>query len=73
LGEILRSEDLPLVAAYWAGLQTRPSYKTAILDWHEENWRRSIQQVWGEAPSPVLAALRTEVADVRRDVLRSAA
>ncbi|PCJ69796.1 MAG: hypothetical protein COA62_09830 [Rhodobiaceae bacterium] len=73
LGEVLRSEDLPFVAAYWTGLQARPSYKTAILDWHEENWRCSIEQVWGETSSPVLAALCTEVADVRKGVLRPAA
>lgn len=59
LGAVLADASLlPHVSAYWAALKARPSYQTAVLDWHEANWRQSIREVWGDAPSPSLPALQ---------------
>ena len=44
--------SLSALNQYWSRLQQRPSYKTAITDWHDkENWRSAIDEVFGKAPS----------------------
>jgi hypothetical protein len=50
LGGLLADEGLPNIAAYWSRLQARPSYKKAVIDWHEDNWRHALGAVFkGEA------------------------
>lgn len=58
LGSLLNREQLPAIRQYWARLQARPSYRTAVKDWEEENWRWAIQHVFGNADSPRLRAFR---------------
>lgn len=62
LGSILDWDTLPRIRDYWKRLQQRPSYREAVTDWHEENWRRAIVQVFGNKPSDKLPALKKRVA-----------
>ena len=62
LGNIFASKHLPNLSAYWQRLKQRPSYKDAVLDWHEENWRAAVDHVWGGRPSPELPALEKALA-----------
>ncbi|MEM8937262.1 MAG: hypothetical protein AAGC77_12720 [Pseudomonadota bacterium] len=46
------------VREYWRRLQARPSYTSAVIDWHDHaNWRTAIVEVFGDAPSPHLGAV----------------
>ena len=60
LDGVLQEKSLPGLWPYWERLQGRPSYATAVTDWHdEENMRPAIKDVLGDGPSPV-ASLVTE-------------
>ena len=61
LGEMLQWDRLPNIREYWSRLQARPSYRVAVTDWHEENWRWAIQEVFGSEDSPRLPALKRRV------------
>ena len=63
LDDIFDEPALPELAAYWQRLQDRPSYTSAVTDWHdEENWRSAIVEVYGSGKSPVLAEMRQTLA-----------
>jgi glutathione S-transferase len=62
LGAILQWDRLPHVKEYWRRLQARPSYQMAVTDWHEENWRWAIREVFGSEDSPRLTPLKRRVA-----------
>jgi glutathione S-transferase len=61
LGEILRSNELPNISAYWQRLKQRPSYQTAIMDWHKSDWRNAMKVVYGGEPNPYADFLSAEV------------
>lgn len=64
LDGLLSQEALPELNSYWQRLQARPSYKAAILDWHdEENWRSAIIEIYGDQPSPHLGLLQQKLAE----------
>lgn len=53
LDELLQHDKLPKLGEYWQRLQSRPSYQTAIVDWHDAvNWRTAIDEVFGDSVSP---------------------
>ena len=53
--DLLDHEAVPLVSSYWQRLQERPSYKDAIINWHdEENWRSALIEIFGDKKSPLL-------------------
>lgn len=54
LGTLLQSDALPNTAKYWQRLQSRPTYKKAIIDWHEAVWRSALNTVFKGQTSPVL-------------------
>ncbi len=58
LGEILVDGTLPNITAYWERLQARPSYETAVLAYHDSNWREALQAVFGGAQSAEIGKLR---------------
>lgn len=58
LGALLADERLPNIAAYWCRLQARPSYKRAIVDWHESSWRNALHAVFKGEPSASLGRIR---------------
>ena len=62
LGGLLTGDTLPHTAAYWQRLQQRPSYKAAVLDFHEDRWRQAISAVFGNRESPVLSLVQREIA-----------
>jgi hypothetical protein len=63
LDAILFETSLRRTADYWLRLQQRPSYREAVLDWHEEeNWRSATREVFGEGQSPQLELLRQKIA-----------
>ena len=64
LAEMLNWDNLPNIREYWQRLQVRPSYKTAVTDWPEENWRWAIQKVFGGKPSPRLPELKRKVSSL---------
>jgi glutathione S-transferase len=48
LDVLLHHERVSMVSAYWDRLQTRTSYKVAIIDWHDEqNWRSTLTELYG--------------------------
>ena len=54
----LLESALPNLCAYWPSLKDRPSYRTAIVDWHDEvNWRSAVREVFGESENPLLGLL----------------
>ena len=57
LGKLLTTEKLPYLKSYWQRLQARPSYKTAVLDWHEPTWRNALEQIWGGRDSEWLSTV----------------
>ena len=61
LGAILDWDTLPRIREYWKRLQARPSYKAAVTDWHEESWRRAIQELFSGEASERLPALKKRV------------
>lgn len=65
LEQILDWDGLPRIRDYWQRLRERPSYRTAVTDWHEENWRRAIQEVFSGKPSDKLSALKKRVSALR--------
>ena len=55
LDGILQHQALPNLSGYWASLRKRPSYQSAILDWHDEvNWRSAVRELDGAADNPFL-------------------
>lgn len=55
MDELLCLDRLPRVAEYWQQLQARPTYTSAIVDWHDdENWRSAIDEVYASQPAPDL-------------------
>lgn len=64
LGAILNWDTLPNIRDYWQRLQARPSYREAVTDWHEEHWRRAIQQIFSGQPSEKLPALKKRISSV---------
>lgn len=67
LGGILDWDGLPRIRDYWQRLQARPSYREAMTDWHEEHWRRAIQQVFSGQPSKKMPALKKRISRLLRD------
>ena len=56
LDDLLRDDAVPQIGAYWERLQARPSYQSAVVDWHDEkNGRSVLREVFGDAKSPILA------------------
>lgn len=63
LDAILAEPALRKTSDYWQRLQQRPSYREAVLDWHEEeNWRSAIREVFGTGESKLLQPLRRKLA-----------
>ena len=63
LDAIFAEPSLRKTADYWQRLQQRPSYREAVINWHdEENWRKTIREVFGERPSPLFAPFREKLA-----------
>ena len=58
LGRILEDDKLPHIAGYWQRLRQRPSYKVAVTDWHEKNWRQALEAVFKGKTSPALDKIR---------------
>lgn len=58
LGDLLVDDKLPNIAAYWQRLQSRPSYKKAVTDWHDPIWRQALEDVFKGQPSPELEKIR---------------
>ncbi len=63
LDDALRHPVVPNLAPYWERLQERPSYKTGITDWHDQdNLRPAIAEVYGGKPSRYLDQLNQKLA-----------
>lgn len=67
LAEVLDWTALPETRGYWERLQARPSYKSAITDWHEESWRWGIQKLLGGEPSKRVPALKRKITKLLLD------
>ncbi len=68
LGNILQSDDLPNIKAYWERLQARPSYEPAMLAQHSWEWREAMEEVYGGKPSPYLDYLKEHISENRSSV-----
>lgn len=54
LDVILKEKTLPNLWSYWERLQSRPTYKTCVTDWHDAAaWRPAIEEVFRGNPSPL--------------------
>jgi len=59
LDALLDDEKISGLGDYWRRLKDRPSYKEAVLDWHdEENFRTAIVEIYGDEPSPLMGKAR---------------
>ena len=58
LDALLQDKAVPRLADYWQRLQQRPSYAEGVLSWHDPGWRSAIDEVFGDAPSPLLERAR---------------
>lgn len=53
--DLLYHEAVPLVGGYWQRLQERPSYRDAVIAWHDDvNWRSALIEIFGDKKSPRL-------------------
>ncbi|MCE7998533.1 MAG: glutathione S-transferase family protein [Rhodobiaceae bacterium] len=65
LGDILQSDELPNIKAYWMRLQARPSYEPAMLAQHSWEWREAMEEVYGGKPSPYFPYLKETLTENR--------
>lgn len=61
LADVLDWNTLPQIRDYWTRLQARPSYRIAVTDLQEENWRWGIEKAFGGKSSEKLPELKREV------------
>jgi len=71
LDAVLKMPELPKVAKYWQRLKSRPSYKTAILDFQGEREAAVISEVFGSTESHFSEGLKQKIRKKIRETAES--